>query len=174
MKNKFLLIVTGILMLVVLNAGSAFCGICDFVTFTLTPNYLATMDPTVPVTWQATIENTSSNWFAINIGVGFNFIYPDPGIGTVTFASGLPTALGPGQVWQGNFASFDFFDWVTPYAEQYIQFSVFGNSTCPKGQFETQYQIGTAALVPEPSSLMLLFSGLVGLAGYRVAKRKKD
>jgi len=174
MKNKMLFIVTGILMLVVLNAGSALCGICDFVTFTLTPSYLATMDPTVPVTWQAAIENTSSTWFATNIGVGFNFIYPDPGIGTVTFASGLPTVLGPGQVWQGNFASFDFFDWVAMGASQIIRFSVYGNTTCPKGQFETQYQIGTAAFVPEPSSLILLFSGLVALAGYRVAKRKKE
>jgi len=174
MKNKLLFLVTLVLMLGILSAGSAFSSTCDIITFALTPTYLATMDPTVPLTWQATIQNTSYHWFATNIGVGFNFINPDPGIGTVTFASGLPIVLGPQQVWQGDFASFDFFDWVTPYAEQYIRFSVYGNSTCPKGEFETQYQIVSAAVVPEPSSLLLLFSGLVGLAGYRVVKRKKE
>jgi hypothetical protein len=174
MKNKLLFIVTIVLMLGVLNVSSAFCGVCDIITFALTPTYLETMFPTEPVTWQATIQNTSYNWFATDMDYGFEFLDPDPAIGTLMFESGLPTVLGPQQVWHGDFATFDFFDTVPLGARQEIRFSVFGNSTCPKGQFETQYQIGTAAVVPEPSSLILLFSGLLGLAGYRVVKRKKE
>ena len=179
MNKRTLIVVIMTLFMGVLNIGSALCGICDIISFTLTPTHLQTVDPTVPVTWQATIHNMSTQWFAYfvdsqsNPTYGFNWLYPDPGVGTVTFAATIPLALGPGDTYQGNFATFDFDDMVAMGTKQTIQFYIAGGSSCPKGQFETKYQIGTATLVPEPSSLLLLFGGLLGLAGYRVIKRRK-
>jgi len=147
----------------------------DIISFTLgMPIDLVTGDPTVPVTWQATIENTSDLWNAENITYGYEFLDPlPPGLGTVVLNPALPIFLMHGQKETVTFASFDFNDWVPFGSTQQIQFSIAGNVQTKGKPFDTKYQIGTATLVPEPSSLLLLGAGLLGLVGVRVVKKRK-
>jgi len=162
-----------IFMLSLTITGSVF-GQFDIIGFKLGPPVdLETIDPTVPVTWQATIVNTSDLWNATAITFGFEFLDPIPGLGTVMFASGLPTFLMHGQSWQGNFASFDFYDWVPFASSQKIEFSISGNVQTKGKPFDSKYQIGSATYVPEPSSFLLLGAGLFGLVGVRVVRKRK-
>jgi len=126
-----------------------------------------------PITWRATIVNTSDLWNASNITYGFEFLDPTAGLGTVTFDPMLPTFLMHGDIYQGNFASFEFFDNVLFGSTQIIEFSVSGNVETKGKPFDTKLQIGTATVVPEPSSLLLLGAGLFGLVGIGIARKRK-
>jgi hypothetical protein len=146
----------------------------DIISFTLgMPIDLLTGTTNAPVTWQATIVNTSDLWNASDMTYGFEFLDPIPGIGSVTFDPGLPTFLMHGDTWTGSFASFDFDDWVPISSSQRIEFSISGNVQTKGKPFDTKYQIGSATYVPEPSSFLLLGAGLLGLVGFRVVRKRK-
>ena len=166
--------ITFIILALSLFVTSSVFAQFDIISFTLgMPVDLVTSGVTEPVTWQATIENTSDLWNAENITYDFTFVDPIAGLGTVTFASGLPTFLMHNQTWTGSFASFDFYDWVPLFSTQTIEFSISGNVQTKGKPFDTKYQTGSATVIPEPSSLLLLGAGFLGMVGLGIARKRK-
>ena len=175
MKVKFFVLFIAVILLAGANT-SLKAQFVNVFNFDLTYDYLETTDPTVPLIYNATIQNNLSAFVTVNIDVNllgdvWGIYSPDP-VG--------PIFLSPFQSLTTSIGSFDFFDTVTPTKIQQIQFAAVGSGfffdpnlgRCVFG-FESEFHNASAGLVPEPSSFLLLLIGLLGIVGYNIKIRKR-
>jgi hypothetical protein len=168
MTKKLALIIVVLLMSISL-ASSAFSGICDPLIFTITTDYLETTNQSIPVTFYAEITNPNLTTYSmVNVTSGWT---PPVDLGILTLLS-IPKVLKPDISWTGPFAEFQFNTGLTAVQIQQIQFWVEAESFPAGCPLQKTYDIGTAALVPEPSSILLLMTSLLGLVGFKLIRRR--